>query len=255
MGQKQNKSRDNNLIIEINPINNLTYEISLINNSKNYKALISESFMKDMLQIKNKSSLIQHIRDNNEISYKDSNSLILSFRLKDNKYQFQLYDIDDYKCIPYLTTNLDHVFLCLFFISLIRLSTEVKSSSYIFFRILHFFLIGVCTIFYGSYRYCQIFEYEECKFSYKEHFYYLSIFLIPLALNILCFLGCIFVKVNFFEKLFLLVCIGSELFIINQWCKEQFEKNTIRDIKKYVNELLKKLNNYINKVSDGHLKK
>ena len=90
MGQKQNKSRDNNLNIEINPINNLTYEISLINNSKNYKALISESFMKDMLQIKNKSSLIQHIKDNNEISYKDSNSLILSFKLKDNKYQFQL---------------------------------------------------------------------------------------------------------------------------------------------------------------------
>ena len=52
MGQKQNKSRDNNLNIEINPINNLTYEISLINNSKNYKALISESFMKDILQIK-----------------------------------------------------------------------------------------------------------------------------------------------------------------------------------------------------------
>ena len=70
MGQKQNKSRDNNLTIEINPINNLTYEISLINNSKNYKALISESFMKDMLQIKNKSSLIQHIKENNEISYK-----------------------------------------------------------------------------------------------------------------------------------------------------------------------------------------
>ena len=57
------------------------------------------------------------------------------------------------------------------------------------------------------------------------------------------------------EKLFLLACIGSELFIINQWSKEQFEKNTIRDIKRYANELLKKLNIYIDKVSDGHLKK
>lgn len=249
MGQKQNRSKSDNLIIELNRINNSTTELYLYNlkNSRNYKGLISSPIMNEILKIKSKSSLVEYLKENNEISYKGTDSLLFSFNLGQNKYQFELYDIENYKCILNLAITLDYLFLFLIILSLLRLFISSKSYSYFCLRLLHFLLIGVFFSSYASYRYFQIFEFFYDKFDYKDHFYYILLFFIPVILNILCFIGCIFISVNALEKLFLMTCLGLEGGILYNWTQEQFEKNTYKEMEKYFFELKKKISKYIRK--------
>ena len=239
MGQKQHKGGNKNLIIEINPINNFYNEMYVYNfkNATNYKKLISSSILEEMLKIKSKPKLIEYIEENNEITYKEENSLILSFNLNQKKYQIELYNIDNYKNIVNLLIKLDYLFISLLFTSLLSAFQYSKSISYFGLRLLHFLLVCLMSGLYGLYRYYQIVESFYYKFDYKDHFYYMLYFLIPVLINFICFIGLIFVKTGDTENLCLLGSLGLQGSIIYLWVQEQFEKNTYKQMKKYFYEL------------------
>jgi hypothetical protein len=90
---------------------------------------------------------------------------------------------------------------------------------------------------YGLYRYYQIVESYYYKFDYKDHFYYMLYFLIPVLINVICFIGLIFVQTGDTENLCLLGSLGLQGSIIYFWVQEQFEKNTYKQMKKYFYEL------------------
>jgi hypothetical protein len=247
MGQKQHKGGNKNLIIEINPINNCYNEIYVYNfkNATNYKKLISSSILEEMLKIKSKPNLIEYIEENNEIIYKDYNSLILSFNLNQKKYQIELYNIDNYKNIVNLLIKIDYLFISLIFTSLLSAFQYSKSYSYFGLRLLHFLLVCLMGGLYGLYRYYQIVESYYYKFDYKDHFYYMLYFLIPVLINVICFIGLIFVQTGDTENLCLLGSLGLQGSIIYFWVQEQFEKNTYKQMKKYFyevkNDIMKKI--------------
>ena len=249
MGQKHNSSENKNLLIDFNPISNSYYELYLYNfkTSKNYKSLLSSSVTNEMFKIKNKSKLIKYIKTNSEIKNKQSNSIILSFNLENKKYQIELYDINNYKNIIYLLTTLDYLFISLILISLLSVFQYSKSYPYFSLRLLHFLIMAILVGVYGLYRYYQIFECYYYKLDYKYHFYYMLYFLGPVLINIISFIGVIFITTNDMENLCLMGCLGLDGSILYFWVKEQFEKNTYKDMKKYFFEVKKNIIKYIKK--------
>ena len=249
MGQKQHSSGNKNLIIDLNPISNSYYEMYLYHfkNAKNYKSLISSSYTNEMLNIKRKSNLIQYIEENNEITFKQSNSILLSFSLNNKKHQIELYDIENIKNILYLLINLDYLFIFLISISLLSVFQYSKSYPFFVLRLLHFLIMAVLFGCYCLYRYYQIFECYYYKLDYKDHFYYTLYFLIPLSINIISFIGLIFIKTSDMENICLLGCLGLEGSILYYWSKEHFEKNTYTDIKKYFFEVKNDINKFVKK--------
>ena len=249
MGQKQHSSGSKNLIIDLNPISNSYYEMYLYHfkNAKNYKSLMELSIANEMLKIKNKSNLIQYIEENSEIAFNQSNSILLSFSLNSKKYQIELYDIEKIKNIVYLLTNLDYLFIFLISISLLSIFQYSNSYPFYVLRLLHFFIMGILFGAYCLYRYYQIFENYYHKLDYKDHFYYIFYFLIPLSINTISLIGLIFIKISAMEKICLLGSLGLEGSILYYWSKEHFEKNTYKDIKKYFFEVKNDINKFIKK--------
>lgn len=250
MGQKQHKTGRNNLIIELNPITNSHYEIYLYNfkDSNHYKSIIPITLINDMFKIKQKQKLIEYIEETGEIFLKQTNSLILSFNLGQNKYKFELYNIEDYKNIIYLLITLDYLFISLMltlFLNIFQYSTSYK---FFFLKLLHFLIMGILFGCYIIYRYYQIFESYYYKFDYKEHFYYILYFLIPFLINLILITGTIFVITTDMENLCLLASLGLEIFIIYYWIKEHFEKKTFKDVKKYSFEVMKNIKKYIKNI-------
>ena len=249
MGQKIHKSENQNLIIDLNPISNSFYEISLyyFKNPRNYKSLISTSVLNQMLNIKKKENLIKHIEENAKIEVKEIDFINLSFNLKNKDYSFELYNIENIKNILYLLNTLDYLFISLILLSLLSIFQYSKSYSYFYLRLLHFLLVGILFLFYGLYRYYQIFESYYYKFNYKDHFYNIFFFLIPVFINIILLIGVIFVLTNDIENICLLGTLGLEGSILYFWTKEYFEKNTYKEIKKYFFEVINNIKKYIKK--------
>ena len=247
MGQKQHKNVNKNLLIEINPINNSYNEIYLYvyKTSGNYKCLISTEVLNEMLKIKKKSKLIEHLEEKSEIVFKESNSLILNVKLDENKYQLELYNLEDYKNIFKLFVPLDYLFLSLLFVSFLSAFFKSKSYAYFTLRFLHFLSIAGGVAMYAPYRYFQIFDSFSYKIDYKIHFYCLSLSLIPIIINAICLIGLIFIHVNQFEKLCLMGCFALEGGIVWDWSQEHFEKNTYKEVKKYFYEVQNKIRKYV----------
>lgn len=243
MGQKQHKGGNKNLLIEINPINHYYYDMYVYNykNQTNYKNVISSSIVNDMLKIKNKAKLIEYIEENSEIAFKEINSLILSFTLNDRKYQLELYNMNQYINIIYLLLRIDYLFLSLIFFSLLSAFQSSKSSLYYNLRQLHFIVVCINTCYYGYDRYYIIFESKYHKIGYKEHFFYMLFFLLPMLINEICVIGSLFVDTGKIENLCLLTSLVLEGSIIYFWVQEQFEKNTFKQIKSYYYELQNKI--------------
>ena len=107
--------------------------------------------------------------------------------------------------------------------------------------------MGILFLSYGLYRYYQIFESYYYKFDYKDHFYYILYFLIPVFINIILLIGVIFVLTNDMENICLLGTLGLEGSILYIWTKEYFEKNTYKEIKKYFFEVINNIKKYIKK--------
>ena len=249
MGQKIHKSGNKNLIIDLNPINNSYYELSLyyFKNARNYKSLISTSVLNPILKIKKKENLIEHLESNAKIELKETDSLKLSLDLSNKNYTFELYNIENIKNILYLLNNLDYLFISLILLSLLSIFQYSKSYSYFYLRLLHFLLMGILFLSYGLYRYYQIFESYYYKFDYKDHFYYILYFLIPVFINIILLIGVIFVLTNDMENICLLGTLGLEGSILYIWTKEYCEKNTYKEIKKYFFEVINNIKKYIKK--------
>ena len=243
MGQKQHKEGNKNLLIDINPINNFYHEMYAYcyKNSRNYKKIISSSTIEDMLKIKNKSKLIEYIEENSEITFKEVESLILSFTLDNRKYQIELYNMDVYRNIIYLLIKMDYLFLSLIFISLLSVLQLSKSRAYFGLRLLHFIVISINGWWYGTYRYFQIFESDYHKIDYREQFFYMIYLLIPILINTICVIGLLFVDTGDTENICLLASLCLEGSIIYFWTKEQFEKNTFKQMKSYFYELKNKI--------------
>ena len=247
MGQKQHKQGKNNLIIELNPITNSHFEIYLYSfkNSRNYKSIIPISIMNDMFKIKKKQKLIEYIEENGEITLKQTNSLILSFTLDKNKYQFELYNIEDYKNIFYLLISLDYFFIALMFTLFLNIFQFSKSYRFFYLKFLQFLIMGIVFCCYVLYRYYQIFESYYYKLDYKDHFYYILYFFVPVLINIILIIGTIFVITTDIENLCLITSLGLEISILHYWVKEHFEKNTFKDVKKYYFEVKNNIKKYI----------
>lgn len=247
MGQKIDKKGNKNIMIDLNPINNSYYEIYLYNfkNSRNYKSLISSANLNILFKIKKRKNLIEYIEENADISLKELNSILLSFNLEQNKYQFELYNIEDFKNIVHILVTLDYLFISLMLLSLLNVFQYSKSYPFFCLKLLHFILICILSVSYCFYRYYQIFESYYYKFDYKDHFYYILYFLIPVFINIILFIGVIFVTTNDMENICLLGSLGLEGSVLYIWTKEQFEKNTFKDITKYFFEVKSNIKKYI----------
>lgn len=241
MGQKQHKGGNKNLIIEINPINNYNNEMYIYNfkNSRNYKTLIPSSTLDGMLKIKSKPKLIEYIEDNNDITYKETNSIILSFTLNNNKYQIELYDMDYYKNILHLFIKMDYLFLSLIFVSLLSVLQFSKPFSFSCLRQIHFLIVCCVSGYYFVFRYYQICESYYYKLDYKIHFFCILFFMLSVLINAICFIGLIFITVNGMEKICLLGALCLQGSILYFWSEEQFEKNTYKEMKNYYYELKK----------------
>ena len=85
------------------------------------------------------------------------------------------------------------------------------------------------------------FESHYHKIDYREHFFYMIYFLMPISINTICVIGLLFVDTGDTENICLFASLCLEGCIIYFWTKEQFEKNTFKQMKSYFYELKNKI--------------